>query len=608
MSNSKQNNQPTSQPLHNLIADPYQQRQNRTRIDRRRFVQGVGVGIAGVGLTACKTNDTSVHNPAEVEVSFNHGIASGDPLSDRVILWTRVTPAAQASSVAVHWHIASDEQFGNVIQQGVVHTSAKHDFTVKVDATGLQPNSRYYYQFWVGNQKSIAGQTKTLPIGDVSQVKLAVFSCANYPAGYFHAYADAAQRGDVDVAVHLGDYIYEYARYDDGVDEFGNPIPAYASANAKKLNREVNPSTETISIQDYRLRHAQYRTDPDLQALHAQIPMIAVWDDHEISNDTYKDGAENHQANEGDWHERKMAAMTAYHEWLPTRNQVVNTIYRSFDFGNLLSLHMLDTRVIGRDEQLDYNHYLKPDSAGQLSLDAERFRADMSDTNRQLLGIAQQNWLAQQMQSSTATWQVLGQQILMGRMSIPSPILLNFNDSSQGMDALSYIQLKSKASSNPASLTAAEKAILAQPYIPYNLDAWDGYYMARENVLGLAKALQKNLVVLSGDTHNAWANNLTDHQGNAVGVEFATSSVSSPGFEQYMSDIPPALFAMAIPNLIEAGTLKYANTHERGYMLVTVTADKCQADWVFVSDILKTEHTNSIGKSMSVNVGENKLT
>ena len=419
----------------------------------------------------------------------------------------------------------------------------------------------------------------------MAQVKLAVFSCANYPAGYFNVYAEAARRSDLDATVHLGDYLYEY------------PRGGYASANAEQLGRLSLPATEILTLADYRTRHAQYKTDPDLQALHAAAPMIAVWDDHEIANDTWANGAENHQsAIEGSFAARKAAALQAYHEWMPTRNAQPDLIYRSFNFGNLLALHMLDTRVVGRDEPADYTRFFT-DSG----FDAAGFTAAVGAPTRQLMGSTQTQWLQQQMAVSTATWQVLGQQVLMGRMNIPAPILVETIQPGAGVTVSQYAAIVAKAQTAPATLTAAEKAILAQPSIPYNLDAWDGYQAARETVLGTARSLGKNLVVLSGDTHNAWANELADMGGNAVGVEFATSSVSSPGFEEYLPKENPAMLAGALQQLI--APLKYCDTSRRGYMLVTATATECRADWVYVSTITSRTYTASTDKSLKVLAG-----
>jgi len=562
-------------------------------ISRRQFVRKTA--LAGAALA------TAVPNAwAAIEQPFQHGVASGDPRSDRVIIWTRVTPGADrhgqiaAADAAAHgnpgallraaelrlipvlWQVALDEEFRHVVRRGPAFARAEGDYTVKVDVTGLQPGTRYYYRFMSQGEFSRVGRTKTLPIGAAAQVKLAVFSCSNYPAGFFNSYAAAARIADLDAFVHLGDYIYEYARN------------GYASGNAAQLGRSSEPDAELIALDQYRRRHAQYKSDPDSQALHAAVPLIAVWDDHESANDAWRDGAENHSpAAEGSWAARKAAALRAYYEWLPirpvdaTRPEV---IYRSFDFGTLVSLHMLDTRLAGRERQLDYRNYFATGT-----FDGARFAAEVADPARQLLGAPQTTWLQDRLAQSNATWQVLGQQVLMGRMNVPAPLVF------QQVTVSQYAALVGKLQAG-APLTPQEQAILAAPSIPYNLDAWDGYAAAREAVLGTARQLGKNLVVLAGDTHNAWANDLLDLAGNPVGVEFAGTSVSSPGFEAIFPDEDPAVFARSLEALI--GPLAWCDVSRRGFLLVTATPNECRADWRFVSTVLSRNYTISTGRAL----------
>ena len=563
----------------------------RTPTLRRRFLRNFAVGSAVVSgsallpLRAMADVETGgVLSSKELDnlsqrfkVSFEHGVASGDPLARKVIIWTRVT-SERAGFVPVKWEVALDAAFRNLVRAGIALTDSKKDHTVKVDVSGLKPDTVYHYRFAVGRTVSPAGRTRTLPVGNVAQVKLAVFTCSNFPAGYFHAYREAAKMEGIHAAVHLGDYIYEYGR--DG----------YASTDAAAMGREVLPAGELLTLDDYRQRYAQYHTDADLQAVHAAMPFINVWDDHEIANDTWKDGAENHDpATEGEFTARRAAALQAFHEWLPIRTpdpRRPQQINRSFAFGNLLALHMLDTRVIARDQQLEYANYF---GAGG-SFDVARFAADLADTDRQLLGAEQLLWLQQQLASSGATWQVLGQQILMGRMNIPAPLVLG------QISFSAYSALVYKAQTAPATLTPQEQYILAQPAIPYNLDAWDGYAMARETVLAISKALDKNLVVLAGDTHNAWASDLLDYQGNTIGVEFAAASISSPGFEEYFPAENPLAVAAGLEAII--GPLKYANTGNRGYMVVTATPGECRADWHYVSTVKAEDYTMLAGKSL----------
>lgn len=397
---------------------------------------------AGVSLSACGGDsgeaNAAVPNPSVG--SFVHGVASGDPLPDRVILWIRVSARAPGT-LLVRWEVASDANFGIIVARGTASTGVEQDYTVKVDAAGLQPATVYYYRFYNGAEPSATGRTKTLPVGNVSQVRLAVVSCASFPAGYFNVYAEVAKRTDLDVVVHLGDYIYEYG------------LVGFAAQLAIAFDRQSEPSHEIVTLDDYRRRYAQYRTDKDLLALHANIAMIAVWDDHELTNNAWSAGASNHDpATEGSFAARRAAAVQAYHEWLPTRMPdaaVPLKIYRSFDFGNLVSLHMLDTRLIGRDQQVTLNQYLEgaADSA-----------------SRQLLGAEQSSWLAAQITASRATWQVLGQQVLMARMEIPLSIASAFT-----AQTLAEFLL---AQSTPAALRSErQRDLLSQRLAPYNLDA-----------------------------------------------------------------------------------------------------------------------------------------
>lgn len=558
---------------------------------RRQFIRDFTFTTAAVtgslALSACGAGSSD----DGVAINFLHGVVSGDPLSDSVILWTRATPASstEARDVPVQWEVASDASFSKIVKNGSFTTNAARDFTVKVDVTGLSANTEYFYRFAHNSTRSATGRTKTLPVGKLDQVKLAVLTCSNYPAGYFNVYAEVAKQTDIDAVLHLGDYIYEYPR--DG----------YASQDAVALNRLVDPKSEIITLSDYRSRYATYRTDTDLQAMHAKLPLIAIWDDHEFANDAWSGGAENHDpASEGPFSARRTAALQAYNEWMPIRLPDASRndrIYRSFDFGNLVSLHMLDTRLIGRDKQLSFANYIGAGGA----FDSAKFTADMANPERQLMGAEQTAWLQAQMAKSSATWQILGQQVLMARMNIPAPLVL------QQITFANYITLVGKAQTAPASLTTEEKLILAQAAIPYNLDAWDGYAVARETVFGIAKALDKNLIALAGDTHNTWASDLADMKGNAVGVEFGVSSVTSPGFEDIFPKEDPAVLASGLEQLI--GPLVYAETKHRGFMIVTTTPSETRAEWRYVSTVKSKTYSMVPGKTLKTlpGAGNRKL-
>jgi alkaline phosphatase D len=555
--------------------------------NRRDFI----IRVASVSATLAAGGafagvNTSANEEQQQTVRFDYGVASGDPLADRVILWTHARRAMGSESVELVWEVSTDPSFRRIVSEGNVRARQEKDFTAKVDARGLKAGKTYYYRFRHGRFVSPVGKTRTLPATNVESVKLAVFSCANFPAGYFYAYSNAIQAG-AEYALHIGDYIYEY------------PADGYASQEAAALGRVSQPANEVITLADYRTRYAQYRSDPDLKQLHASMPMIAVFDDHEVANDIYSTGAENHtEGLEGTLVARVAVAMKVYHEWMPIRTpdmQDLRKVYRSFDFGNILSLHMLETRLLGREKQIEVTDLFNPATAAGAI-------ASLSSPTRQLLGADQMAWLTQEMASSNATWQVLGQQVLMGRMEFPASILQALNPANTSPEAQAagavaindYLTAKGiakyiAANNIPvAALPPAQQALLGlldtrfNPKVGYNLDAWDGYPAARETILATAAALQKRLVVLAGDTHNAWHNDLTLLNGTKVGEEFATPGVSSPGLEEYLS-IPPVQTAAIFQGVID--TLRYAETQRRGYLLMTFTADAATGEWYFVDDV-----------------------
>ncbi|MFV5343424.1 alkaline phosphatase D family protein [Acinetobacter oleivorans] len=558
------------------------------KISRRELIQkslfGFGALSLPVAFTGC--NDGSDEESSEAQADFLHGVASGDPLQDKVILWTRLTPVDLSARLKVTWEIATDDQFKLNLKTGVVQTTKTDDFTVKVDATGLQADTIYYYRFHFGNKTSPVGQTKTLPVS-TNKVSFAVCSCSNYPAGYFYVYREIAKQ-NVDVVIHLGDYIYEYGS--DG----------YATEDAEKLGRTLpsDNNKEIIKLDDYRKRYALYRQDKDLQAAHQRHPFIVIWDDHELANDTWRDGAENHQDNEGSFSDRKLAALQAYFEWMPIRS-VSNTdhlnIYRQFNFGSLVQLTMLDTRIIARDKQLEYKDYMTASG-----LDAQKFQADLTDSKRTLMGHTQRDWLVDKLKQSTATWNVIGQQVLMSKMWIPAELLVSLGQITSGgtspgalakMNAqiTELVTLKLRLEQGDPTLTIQEKARVTT-LVPYNLDAWDGYYTERDFVYDKLAEFNKKIIVLAGDTHNAWTSYLYSQKGKYVGVELATSSVSSPGLEKYLSIPLDQLqkFEFAFTTLIDE--LTYCNLNQRGYLVVTLDDTQVQSDWIFVDSIKNAEY------------------
>jgi alkaline phosphatase D len=581
---------------------------------RRKFMINTTATAAAavtVSLAGCSSSSSSA-GPAP---KFAFGVASGDPLADRVILWTHAKATDSNATIPLTWQVATDAAFINIVASGRVDATESNGFTAKVDATGLNAGTDYFYRF-IGDQNTFspAGITRTLPAASATSVKFAVFSCSLYSEGFFNAY-DAAAKSDAQFALHLGDYIYEYGA---GVNQYGN-------TNAAALGRVAVPATDIVSLADYRARYAQYRSDPNLQAVHAKMPFITVWDDHEFANNAYVGGAENHKAaTQGDWNQRKAIASKAYHEWLPIRTPDpanLLKIYRSFDFGNLFSLHMLDTRIEGRDQQYDsfgdadggigrYITAITPNAGGVTT-----------DSARKMISSTQQAWLASQMNASRATWQILGNQDIMAKMWIPFSVAQYFGGATAnptlGAAAIqTYLAAKAKrAAAGAATLNANEAALLnpsQNPRLPFNLDSWDGYPSQREAILQTVKAQGKKLVVLSGDSHNGWFTSLTTLSGERVGFEYAGASVTSTGFESAgLGGLASSLDGSAlVPQLgnaaIGAGLgliddLNYSDTIRRGYLIMTVTPTAVKGEYVYVSTVKTTAYTTLVGRTITVN-------
>ncbi|KAJ3011113.1 hypothetical protein HKX48_007011 [Thoreauomyces humboldtii] len=484
--------------------------------------------------------------PAQaVTASFLHGIASGDPLSNAVIIWTKVT--STAASVPVTYQVSSNSQFTNSVATGIVTTTADVDFTVKVDVTGLQPATTYYYRFTVGSTTSAVGTTHTIPTATaaLASYKLAVFSCANLPAGYFNAYNSIAKRTDIDLILHLGDYIYEYPN-----GEYGN---------GTALGRVPAPNVQLNTLSDYQTRHAQYKQDPDLMAAHQKVPWVTVWDDHEFEDDSWVNGSEGDDANNlpgQPWAPRKIAAMTAYFQYMPIRAALIDgvgKIYRNFSIGNLLDLTMLDTRMAGRDQT-----------------DVENLFT-LAATNRTIMGAAQELWFNQQLSASQARgakWRIVGNQVVF------SPIRVLFDQ------------------------------------VPLTFDGWDDYPANRERVLKYIESNGiTNTVILTGDIHSSMVFDVLDDpynifdfnpitQSGSALVEFVGPSVTSDG----MGATDMAAMIVTQPHL------RWGNGVKHGYFILTVATDKVTAEYHLLDTILSKTYVDSIAATFQSALNSAKIT
>lgn len=503
------------------------------------------ISACGVQAPNSSTNNSigiqenTAHLRNEDLAPFYHGVASGDPYQTSVVLWTRITPKKQDSEIKVKWEIAQDSLFKKVVTDGDFITTANRDYTVKVIASELLPNTKYYYRFKGLGSFSTVGTTKTLPVGE-EKIKLAVVSCSNIEFGYFNAYKAIAKE-DVDAVLHLGDYIYEY-----GSDVYGD----------KSFFRKNIPDHEIITLQDYRDRYSQYRLDADLQSVHGAHPFINIWDDHEISNNAYVDGAQNHQAEEGEYKTRKKIAKMVYYEWLPIREDVPH--YRKFDFGTTVDLIMLDERLAGRTQQ--------PDSLN----DPRRKSKD-----HHLLGKEQMDWFLSELKNSTSTWKIIGNQVI-------------FSYSDWGYETFRH-----------------------------NMDAWDGYPNDQLKVSNAIKENKiQNVVFVTGDTHTAWAFEASqnpffhynpENGEGAVGIEFGVTSITSANANERMENSKVKSHESSLVNSKFNPHLKYVNMRDHGYLKLTLDQELAKAEFIIVPDISTSNQETKIDTMFHVKSGTTKL-
>lgn len=537
------------------------------RIDRRSLIL---TGTLGLGAFAIPGFARASLLPA----GFTHSVASGEPSQDSVLLWTRYVPATSDQSLTLRAQISETADFARIVADRPVVTGPWRDYTAKATLDGLKPGQRYFYRFLdAAGRASPTGRTQTLPEGDAARFGIAIFSCSNLGFGYFNAYAHAAARDDIDLAVHLGDYIYEY------------PQGYYPSADQAVSDRLPLPATEILHLADYRLRYASYRADPDLQALHAAKPMLIQWDDHESANDSWEGGAQNHTPEkEGDWNLRRAAAMQAWREWMPVSDEP----WKSYEIGTLATLFRTETRLLARTRPYSAAPFLM--AADPVAV-LKAFRdGAWQDPAMTMMGWEQEAWIAAELKRSVRAgtrWQIAGFGTIMGKQVAPK----------QAMD-----WLKPDASESAKRYVKAG-VTLAALGLPSNLDNWGGYPAARARFLKSAQAANANLVVISGDSHNAWAYDLAQ-DGKPAGVEFAGHAVTSPGYESSISVDPRAVARALVETNAE---LKWCDTSRRGYMALTLTPDQVRNDWLFADTVRTRTPAASIGHSATVRRGRNVM-
>ncbi|AXE77430.1 alkaline phosphatase D family protein [Streptomyces atratus] len=531
---------------------------------RRTVVKAAAATAVAAPVLGAATTARAADGPA-----FLHGIASGDPLPDGILLWTRVTPAPDAvpgsgrgADTAVRWEVAGDKEFARVVARGTTVATAASDHTVKADVRGLSPATTYWFRFSAGDGTgtfSPTGRTRTAPAAGAATpgVRFGVVSCANWESGFFSPYRHLAARADLDAVLHLGDYIYEYA--------------SGSYPDAEYVVRPHEPKHEILTLADYRTRHGNYKTDSDLQALHATHPVIAIWDDHEFANDAWSGGAENHTpGTEGSWADRAAGAKQAYFEWMPVRASTEGTVHRRLRFGNLADLHLLDLRTF-RSQQ---------STIGNGSVD---------DPDRTITGRAQLDWLKSGLAGSDATWKLVGTSVMI------SPVAFG---------------------SVPAHLLEPLAELLGLPTegLAVNVDQWDGYTDDRKELIAhLRDRSITNTVFLTGDIHMAWANDVpvkaaTYPLSASAATEFVVTSVTSDNLDDILHVAPQTV------SVVAAAAVKAANRHVKwvdldshGYGVLDVTAERSQMDYYAVSDKTKRDATSAWTRSYRTLSGTQKV-
>ena len=538
-----------------------------TSINRRDLLRSAGIiAFAGAAATTGRTEPALAATAATSVPGFVHGVASGDPMPDSVLLWTRVTPtngslpgSEVGPGITVGLEMAEDSGFLRIVASGSAATGPDRDHTVKVIPGGLQPGTVYWYRFSFGGAISATGRTRTAPAAGaaVDRLRMGVVSCANWQAGYFSAYRYLADRGDLDVVLHLGDYLYEYAPGE------------YQARNV--VVRPHDPAVEMTTLSHYRRRHAQYKTDLDLQALHGAVPFVVTWDDHEFANDAWSGGAENHtEGAEGLWTARRAASRQAYAEWMPVRFEPGGHMYRRFAFGSLASISMLDLRSY-RSQQ-----------ASSVADPA------IGSPTRTLTGDAQMAWLLDGLSSTQTQWKLIGNPVMIAPVRFPSTL------SSQEVGAVEQL----------LGSTTIDG-------VPYNVDQWDGYTADRSTVIGhLRDNAITDAVFLTGDIHSGWACDVPadpltyPSNGASVATELVCTSVTSDNLDDILGT-PPRTSSIVVEEAFKAANphVKYLDFDSHGFSVLEVTPGALRMDWYVLSERTNRAATSTLSTSWQVNAG-----
>ncbi|MDO4909040.1 MAG: alkaline phosphatase D family protein [Corynebacterium sp.] len=525
-------------------------------LSRRTVLKAGAVSAATGPFLSAKAGAEEAFSP------FQHGIAAGDPWPQSIILWTRVTtspedtPGSEKGILTnLTYEVSPTPQFSQIVSTGPAQALPERDSTVHVEAGGLAPYTEYWYRFRISDgayagQYSPVGKFKTAPAAgqNPGRFRAALLSCANWESGYFHAYRDLAQRGDIELAIHVGDYIYEY--------QTGEYCGKYG------VIREHVPTNTLVTLKDFRQRYGHYHTDPDLQAAHAACAWTVTWDDHEISNDAWSEGSEFiHDA--ATMQARRQAALTAYLEWLPLRANAFSEgghVYRNLRFGDLFELDLLDLRSY-RSAPAEWKEAYNPD--------------------RTIMGQEQFQWLENQLCSSNTVWNIVGNPVMM------APILMPAVDRkwTQGLYDLIGFPLDG---------------------LPYNTDQWDGFPVERQRLLEFIRDQKlNNVVFITGDIHTSWSSEIPIIPGEYVpgttnAVEFVGPSITSPNIDDMYnlpdnSGIPPVIAQAA---LFANPYTKYCDLEQHGYCVLEIATDYIQCDWIFTHKKEDPNATMYIAKSL----------